>query len=72
MALPETIFRHPDFIDFVGLPSSTVCSSFIQKGLVLLHTMGHRSGVEGTEEVKIEQLLFRCVSRMANLTAIHI
>lgn len=37
MALPRTVFRDPDFIYFVGLPSSRVFFSFIQEDLFPLH-----------------------------------
>ena len=52
-ASPKTVFRSPDFIYFVGLPSSRVIFSFIQEELVPLHHVryGPQEGEKGTEEV---------------------
>lgn len=71
MALPSTVFRDPDFMYFVGPPSSRVIFSFMQEELVPLHHVryGLQEGEKGTEEVKSEQLLFRGVPEIITISA---
>lgn len=71
---PKDSFQEPRF-QFVCLPSSRVFFSFIQEELVPFYhgsIYGPQKVEEGTEEAKSEQLPFRCVPRIANITAIRI